>query len=563
MIRIDPTAWRQIAARLNEANGNRPTVAAAIAAELHCSVQTVYKRAGENGYNSGKKKRSDTGTSQVPDSDIIMIAELISHSQRKNGKFTMTTRGAIELLARNGKIDPSKISVPNVNLRLRAMGLNKKRLNAPPPVTPLRSMHPNDVHQVDMSNCIQYYDSNGRVGIRTISTQFYKNKLHNYKALVNKKVFIRYALTDHWSGIIYFRYYYSAGENTADLLDFLHRCWGPKQEPGHSPFCGVPKQIMTDKGSAFRSAATQNMFKNFNIKWLTGGKDKNPRARGQVEKAHHMVELFFECNLKEQAALNIEQMNEWADSACREFNTVRIHGRHGHPRFPFWAANVKPHLQLPPENIETFKMCALSAKQTRTINAERVVSFDGRKYWVDHPEYLYADKINVRYSPFDYPSIIVENATRTGVQALSLSPLTFDYAGFRTDAVVIGDKKDHGKHARHTATQHAQKLLDQAREKIDADGELEAHKYEVPDVIQMQPHRNAKQINVDTPTPEHTIHQAKNIIMHRLADGPLTDNDLNTIHTTWADKKTVTLQEIEQMYETITNIETTEIEASA
>ena len=561
MIRLSSDSWREIAAKLNDAGPGRPQIVASIAAELQCTEQTVYRRAKQHGYNSGRKIRADKGSSDLPDSTIVEIAEVVSNSQRKNGKFTMTTRGAIEILARNGRLDPGRVSIPNVNLRLRQMGLNKRRLAAPPPITPLRSRYPNDVHQIDMSNCIQYYDKNGKVGIRTVSSHYYKNKLHNFTSLVNKPVFIRYALTDHWSGAMWFRYYYAPGVNTADVLDFFYRCWTPKTDPGHAPFCGVPDQIMTDKDGVFRASATQDLFKNLGIRWHTGGKEKNARARGQVEKAHHMVEMFFECNLKEEQALSLEQMNEWADIRCREFNSNYVHSRHGHARFPFWSANVRDHLRLPPEDIEIFKMCALSKAQDRTVNVERTVSFEGRKYWIDNSEYLHGDKLEVRYSPFDYPDVIVENKTSESAPVLNLRALTYDRAGFRTDAVAIGAKKDEGVHAHHTITQQSKKLLAEARERIEKDGGLEGHNYDAPDTVQFQPHLRAEEINVNPIIPEYPIEDAKEILMNRMGIVILTDRDIDIIQSAWADKTTVTATEIDAIYEQLTEEEITEATA--
>ena len=58
--------------------------------------------------------------------------------------------------------------------------MNKKQLNAPTPHTDMRSLHPNHVHLVDVSTCIQYYLDDGGMKIMR-QDEFYKNKFENFK----------------------------------------------------------------------------------------------------------------------------------------------------------------------------------------------------------------------------------------------------------------------------------------------------------------------------------------------------------------------------------------------
>jgi len=516
---------------------------------LGVSEKSIYRWAKEDGVCTGRKPRADRGRSVLSDETALKLAETLFNTQRKNGKICMTTKGAIRLLEKNGELAPGTVSVSHANARLRALGLDKRRLNAPDPHVKMRSLYPNHVHQVDASVCLQWYTrKQGRMGFRAVAQQFYDGKIKNFKALVGKPVLHRYVITDHYSGAFWVRYYYSPGERTEDLLDFLWRAWSPKQDPGHSPFCGVPQLLVSDKGSSLRSGACKLLLENLGVEAYLHKKG-NPRAKGQVEGAMNIVETQMEANLFEEPAFDVNELNRWADRWCREYNATVIHARHGLPRYQMWSARARDYLRLPPADFETFKLAGLSAPEERTLRRDYSISYGGRTYYVNHKNYIFGDKIEVRHSPFDFPRLVVVNKSRQA-PTLKLAPVAVDEAGFPLDAPVWGQEF---KSRKHTRTQSAKAKMEKIREEIVEAGGRKAHDYDVPEFEQMQPHRRAETITPREPTPEisYTRVDAMNVIRDKLGGTVLDDETLAYIERAWGDAETVTRAELENVYDSL------------
>ncbi len=537
------------------ASNNATTIAQRWATHCDVSLNTVYRWAKLHGWESGRAPRRDRGESKLTDDMAYMAADIIKKTERKNGKICRTSKGAISMMERNGYLEPGAISESLMNAHLRKLGVSKRNLSTPTPHMPMRSLHPNHVHQVDVSVCIQWYDrKDGKMGYRVVSSHYYKNKIKNFKALVGKKVLHRYALTDHCTGLIWVWYYNSTGETTADLIDFLYRCWTPKQDAGYAPFCGVPEILMTDRGAAIKSNAAQQLLANLGVEWSRSDK-KNPRRQGQVECAHNIIETNFESDLFEQKAWDSDEMNVWVDRWARKFNASEKHTRHGHTRMSLWSTHVRDHLRLPPADFETFKLCGLSAPETRRVQKDRYITFDGRPYMINHGAYLAGDSIEVRFSPWDFPRIIVANKTRNA-DTLYLDPIAQDDYGFDASANVIGARDADGaliiKSRHRTMTQAAVPEMRKAREKIVADGGMKrAHEYDVPDIEYMQPHMVADEIDVPVAAPTFAVRDAVLIVKEELGGAPLDSGSIRYLNDKWDGAGTVTRQEIDSAVDEI------------
>jgi transposase InsO family protein len=541
MIRVNTEIKQRIAREMSAAANSKP-IAERYAALYGASLATVYRWAASCGFRK-RKKRRDAGKSVVTYDIATKAAAFITQSQRKNGKYLGTSKYAVRLLETNGIIEPGTVTPANLSRRMIALGISKRHLDAPDPVTQLQSLYPNHVHQVDVSVCPQQYPKQfGRQGIWLSDRIFYKNKIKKFKALVGKKILHRYVLTDHCTGAIEVRYYWAPGEDTESLLDFLYHAWREKDD---RPFCGVPKILMTDQGPSFKAGATQDLMKNFGIEWLPH-MPRNPRATGQVECGQNIVERDFEAGFREKPADTVEEMNDRVSAWMLSYNGCEKHTRHNHTRYGLWSARALEHLKLPPRDFDSFKACALSKPEERTVTHDRTILYDNGSYLLhQHPEYLFGDKILIRYSPFDYPDIVVENKTREAIR-LNLPRASFNAYGFRDDAVVIGDRDAIASRPKHTITQHAKKDIVAAREALDKIG-IDPHIREMPNVEFLKPAKRAVEIEPDIAPVLIPIPDARRIVMEHLGVDALDTETLRFLNREWAAKDAVEKSEIDDI----------------
>ncbi|MCP4698590.1 MAG: transposase family protein [Gammaproteobacteria bacterium] len=101
------------------------------------------------------------------------------------------------------------------------------------------------------------------------------------------------------------------------------------------PFCGIPKFLICDKGSANLSYPIQNLLKEPGVKQLPHAA-KNPKGKGQVENANNLAERSFEGKLNMMDIKNIEHLNAEAFRWMLWYNSMRKHRRYKHARFAMW-----------------------------------------------------------------------------------------------------------------------------------------------------------------------------------------------------------------------------------
>ena len=90
----------------------------------------------------------------------------------------------------------------------------------------------------------------------------------------------RYVITDHASGVIFVQYVYG-GESAENLCNCFINAM--QKRDTKDPFCGVPKMVMLDPGSANTSAMFAHLCNQLGIKLQVNAPGK-PRAKGQVRK---------------------------------------------------------------------------------------------------------------------------------------------------------------------------------------------------------------------------------------------------------------------------------------
>lgn len=411
-----------------------------------CEV-SAYRALRRNGWESDRKKRSDAGASSINEKDLSTVAALLQNSVRKNGKKTMSVENARSIMLQNGFDVP--ISTRQLSELLKTRTLSTESTSKPSPHQRMRTEYPNQVHFADPSVALMYFAPNGKQKFLR-DDEVYKNKPF-LEGRENLKCW-RYVLTDHYSGTICVRYYAAAGENSANMYDFLLYAWGKKKDPLYN-FHGLPELLIWDCGSANISKPVTNALKALRVETephLPG----NPRAKGQVENANNIVECQFESLLHLEEVNSMEELNDAAERWCAAFNANQLEhrdtritraGRKIGSRTMIWNWIKEEQLrELPDEEI--CRQIFTTGIQPRTVGGDLAISFV-------HPK----NKAATRYSLSALPDIMVgmtvnvqpilvsEEALalvsyqdRTGeIVSFEVKPIEYDRVGFDIAAPVF------------------------------------------------------------------------------------------------------------------------------
>lgn len=414
-----------------------------------CEV-SAYRALRRNGWESDRKKRSDAGASSINEKDLSTVAALLQNSVRKNGKKTMSVENARSIMLQNGFDVP--ISTRQLSELLKTRTLSTESTSKPSPHQRMRTEYPNQVHFADPSVALMYFAPNGKQKFLR-DDEVYKNKPF-LEGRENLKCW-RYVLTDHYSGTICVRYYAAAGENSANMYDFLLYAWGKKKDPLYN-FHGLPELLIWDCGSANISKPVTNALKALRVETrphLPG----NPRAKGQVENANNIVECQFESLLHLEEVGSMEELNDAAERWCAAFNANQLEhrdtritraGRKIGSRTMIWNWIKEEQLrELPDEEI--CRQIFTTGIQPRTVGGDLAISFV-------HPK----NKAATRYSLSALPDIMVgmtvnvqpilvsEEALalvsyqdRTGeIVSFEVKPIEYDRVGFDIAAPVFGQE---------------------------------------------------------------------------------------------------------------------------
>ena len=416
---------------------------------VFCEV-SAYRALRRNGWESDRKKRSDAGASSINEKDLSTVAALLQNSVRKNGKKTMSVENARSIMLQNGFDVP--ISTRQLSELLKTRTLSTESTSKPSPHQRMRTEYPNQVHFADPSVALMYFAPNGKQKFLR-DDEVYKNKPF-LEGRENLKCW-RYVLTDHYSGTICVRYYAAAGENSANMYDFLLYAWGKKKDPLYN-FHGLPELLIWDCGSANISKPVTNALKALRVETephLPG----NPRAKGQVENANNIVECQFESLLHLEEVNSMEELNDAAERWCAAFNANQLEhrdtritraGRKIGSRTMIWNWIKEEQLrELPDEEI--CRQIFTTGIQPRTVGGDLAISFV-------HPK----NKAATRYSLSALPDIMVgmtvnvqpilvsEEALalvsyqdRTGeIVSFEVKPIEYDRVGFDIAAPVFGQE---------------------------------------------------------------------------------------------------------------------------
>ena len=403
----------------------------ATAASLGCSVQTVYRRLKAHGWSSGRKSRSDKGRSSLDRDMLAKVSAVMAKGRNKRGQPNVPLKEAVAIARKAGQL-PVDLSYGQVARRLREEGLGLRHMRAPEASVSRVSRHPNAVWLFDISVAIQWYfrdDAGRKLGQHSdAGAQFYEGKLDNIRSL--RRVLHRYLVVDHFSGAYFVRYYYSAGENTSDVVDFLQRAMRDKELGAAYPFRGVPVRIVMDQGPANKSAITQELLRGLKVT-VELHAPGNAKASGAVETRHNHWQRTFEGRLATRPARDLEQLNDWTLKFCAAANSERKHTRHGQPPMMLWSTITADQLVEPP-SAEVFRQLASSRPKIGTLDNRLWLRSGGQTWLIQGPNVHARQKVSFRLSPYTDAGVRVWDEHERELAATALS---FDAAGFPTNGL--------------------------------------------------------------------------------------------------------------------------------
>lgn len=424
---------------------------------------------------SGRKVRADKGKHQLELAELELISSYWFHNNRQTGKTLGKLEDVLQILRANGKIKAEFTDMNTGEVRpysknaveraLRNADLHPDQLRRPKPVVQLQSLHPNHVWQIDPSLCVLYYlkeNGDGGNGLNVMEKErFYKNKPSNVKSIEPQRVW-RYVITDHASGVIYVEYVYG-GETAENISNtFINAIQRKKDE---FPFCGVPKILTFDRGSANMSKMFMHLLYQLDVQMdiPTAG---NARAKGQVEKGNDIVERQFESGLRFRNVQNLAELNAMAYQWMVKFNQTAIHSRHKMSRFKAWNTLIRPEHFIKPPSIEICRELLLSKLEERQVSDKLEIKFGGNRYDVRNvPNVKVGEKVMVGKNPYRPHCVQVEcfeqyvdedGKTELKPYWVVLEPVELNELGFRVDAAIIG--QEYKSHAKTTFEQNLERV---------------------------------------------------------------------------------------------------------
>lgn len=415
------------------------------------SESKVYETARRSGWKSERKTRSDKGVIRkegIDEEKIASCAKVLAATTRfKTGKRLMNTNDLIQQMIQHGDSAFQGLSSSTLNRMLRDRKLNHKQLLSTGPAIEMRSLHPNHIHFVDASICVQWDFRNGKKMIaRDMQKAFYKNKPGHWKEV--RQVLIRWMLVDDCSGAFYVDYTYASGETTADLLNFLLNAWGKKSIAAQYPFHGVPLMLGMDRGAANTSHEVNELISKLGIEPYVHAPG-NSRASGVVETAHGFWERRFEWELLLKLADDLDELRARAHDKMIFINSHDKHGRTGTTRSLKWMEIRENQLRLLPPKDYCQKL-ATSKPEQRTPDERLRISFEGREYQLSAPA-LKKVPVWIDRNPWQVNEL---NVTTMDGEMVACRLIEKDEHGFDKQAPVYGE----GIYRRHPDTP-AQRLV--------------------------------------------------------------------------------------------------------
>lgn len=420
-------------------HGRRGEIIAEAATWLGCSRQAVYGKLRGVGFSSGRKLREDRGDSIVSRDEVFATAAILAASWRANGKQLLAMGDAIDVAVANGVLK-TRVSESRLLRLMRRYGCHPAQLQRQSSHVTMRSLHPNHVWQLDASICVLYRLRNGQTSVMD-SRKFNERKPRDLAAILNERL-LRYAVTDHTSGAVFARYYQAAGEDQHTLFEFLMAAFHARED---GQMHGVPALLVWDAGSANQAHAIQALLTALAITHWPH-KPGNPRAKGQIECTHNVIERKFEGLLAFVKTESVEELNARLDRWLRDFNGTFIHTRHGHTRWGVWQQIREDQLRLCPP-VELCRDLLYAKPQERLVSGALTISFTCKGYpaaeysVADVPGVRAGEKVTVMVNPYRAPNVFIVGQDESGaVRYYESEAIAEDRFGFPVASPVFGER---------------------------------------------------------------------------------------------------------------------------
>lgn len=414
-------------------------VYAAACAQLGISLPTLHRYLKATMVKPQRKQRSDAGVINLSLRETQLLSVVMMEGFRANDKKISFVPLALRRARNNwpgfaewtnpatGEIQ--KLSAAACSRALKHHKLHPDQLRCLSSAQPLRSLHPNHVWQIDASISTLFYVPEGGVADMSPAV-FYKNKPENFEKVKRQRL-TRNVITDHTSGAI-FVHYVAGGESIANMADSFLRALQPR--PGQMMH-GVPFHLCMDPGSGF-AGAFKNLLTRLQCTPIVN-QAGNPRAKGQVENAHNLVECDFESGFKYIDVPSLAWINEQAQSWMCYYNSTQIHRRHGLSRYAKWMEITQDQLRL--VDAAVAKDLLLDNHKTPKVT-ELTVRFAGKVWCVKGvPNVMNGERLKVTYNPFNPASAYVLDVDADGHEVLLEIPeLQKDDHGFIAEGAVFG-----------------------------------------------------------------------------------------------------------------------------
>lgn len=441
-------------------HGQKGAIYDAACQKFGISRQTLLRWLGEAAGKKPRKTRSDKGKSCISMNDMKYIAGSVIQATRQNNKRNLGISQAAEELRDAGLVVASRLDketgelIPvhpdTVRRAMNRAQMHPKQLKQPAPSVQLRSKHANHVWEMDASMCVLYYLKKPKKAkaqqaaptnlYMMYEDEFNKNKPRNAERVTDYRVW-SFEITDHNSGWIYVEYRFG-GEKAEHYADVLINAM---QERGSADVLhGVPEILFTDPGSALIATPFGNMCRALGIRMIQH-KARNARATGSVEKARDIIERRFESLLSFEGVLNLDDLNARARVWRMKFNRTVVHSRHRKTRTDRWLESVNGHLVKAP-SVELCRDAAMHAPESRRVNSDMHISFNGRQFNVARLITMdlvcIGDSVQVTRNLFNPNTAYIVMKGEDGWDKFYECPVA-DYiegSGFRADACVIGEE---------------------------------------------------------------------------------------------------------------------------
>lgn len=530
-------------------HGGKGAIYARASETLGIGYATLMRYLKEITVTQPRKKRSDAGSSNIPDAVLQMVSATLMEGYRNNDKKLMSVQHAIDTLVGDGKIPAGRVDTDTgevadwsdctMRRALRQRGLHPDQLRRPAPATPQKSAHPNDVWQIDASISTLFYVPESGVADMPPG-EFYKNKPGNFEKIKRQRL-TRYVITDHCSGAI-FVHYVAGGESIVNMTDSFLRAIVERPD---QQLYGVPFHLMMDPGGD--NTVVRNLLRRLQVEPIVN-KAGNARAKGQVENAHNIVECNFEVGFKFGHVPGIEWINTQAARWMRWYNSVKVHGRHGLTRYQKWMEIKPSELRVIQAGVD-LKALVFGKPERRKVNQWCQIEFGSASWKVGHvPGVMLDEWLDVVVNPFDPDSLFAVQIDPGQHETLiPLARVELDAHCFQADGAHIGreykqqadtlletNRKAIERFATGTETDEAAEAARKAK-KLPFGGTVDAYKYldKLPNVEPLPRRGTALDIATQTTATPERILSGFEVAAELSRRGVKMDADKNRLIAQW------------------------------